>query len=135
MPDAFAIVNVGNSECGFLKLTPLSRTSAMAGAVSGVTFNARKPSGMNRIRLWGVPFCANAAPEESIVRPAASNMMERRIKSPLRSFRPVGRRLGLVLLYDRFVTVVRGRLPGNYTPSETPPPGHLPQSKTSDRAW
>ena len=28
------MVKVGNSECGFLKLTPLSRTSAMAGAVS-----------------------------------------------------------------------------------------------------
>ena len=47
------MVKVGNSECGFLKLTPLSRTSAIAGAVSGVTFNARNPSGMNRIRLLG----------------------------------------------------------------------------------
>ena len=31
------MVKVGNSECEFLKLTPLSRTSAIAGAVSGVT--------------------------------------------------------------------------------------------------
>ena len=37
MAEPFAIVKVGNSECGFLKLTPLSRTSAIAGAVCGVT--------------------------------------------------------------------------------------------------
>ena len=34
------MVKVGNSECEFLKLTPLSRTSAIAGAVSGVTIRA-----------------------------------------------------------------------------------------------
>ncbi len=48
------MVKVGNSECGFLKLTPLSRTSAIAGADPGVTFSARSPSGMKRIRLRGV---------------------------------------------------------------------------------
>ncbi len=62
MAEPLAIVKVGNSECGFLKLTPLSRTSAIAGAVSGVTFNARNPSGTNRITLWGVAFCAAAMP-------------------------------------------------------------------------
>ena len=34
----------------------------MAGAVSGVTFSARSPSGTNRIRLW---VCAVAAPADS----------------------------------------------------------------------
>src|SRR5215470_9313297 len=62
MAEALAVVNVGNSECGFLKLTPLSRTSAIAGAVSGFTISARKPSGTNRIRLCGVAFSAEAAP-------------------------------------------------------------------------
>ncbi len=79
------MVNVGNSECEFLKLTPLSRTSAIAGAVSGVIFSARNPSGMNRIRLRGVLFWAEASPLRSpvdkTVSPADSNTSERRIKS------------------------------------------------------
>ena len=57
-PEALAMVKVGNSECGLAKLTPLSRTAAMAGAVSGVTERARRPSGTNRMRLrW---LCAAA---------------------------------------------------------------------------
>src|SRR4030088_1922854 len=112
MLEALAIVKVGNSECGFLKLTPLSRTSAIAGAVSGVTFSARNPSGMNRIRLRGVLFCADAMPTDSMVRLADSSTSERRMNIPLRrGLRPDGRGLCLVLLYDRFVTSVsRARL-------------------------
>src|SRR4051812_40667222 len=60
MADPFAIVKVGNSECEFLKLTPLSRSSAIAGAVCGVTIRPRRPSGTNRIRLRGALFWANA---------------------------------------------------------------------------
>ena len=78
------MVKVGKSECEFLKLTPLSRISAIAGAVSGVTFSARRPSGMKRIRLRGVLFSAEAGPVESpadnTVSPADSNTSERRIK-------------------------------------------------------
>jgi len=51
-----------------LELTPLSRFSAIAGAVSGVTLSARKPSGTNRIRLWGVALSADAAPSASVKR-------------------------------------------------------------------
>src|SRR5262249_27048781 len=61
------------------KLTPLSRTSAIAGAVSGVTFSARNPSGTNRMRLWGVAFSADAAPEASVKRLADSSSMTRRM--------------------------------------------------------
>src|ERR1700686_1827665 len=126
------MVKVGNSECGFLKLTPLSRTSAIAGAVSGVTFNARNPSGMNRIILCGVPFWARDVPTDSTARPADNSTIERRITiSPSEAdLRPIGRGLSLVLLCDRFVTSARGRLRGNYTLSESLRPGHLPQSKT-----
>src|ERR1700730_2796438 len=53
MAEALAVVKVGKTECGFLKLTPLSRTAAMAGAVSSVTLNARRPSGTNRTILFG----------------------------------------------------------------------------------
>jgi hypothetical protein len=34
---------------------------------------------MNRIRLWGVEFCADAMPADSTVRPADSHTIERRI--------------------------------------------------------
>src|SRR6266576_6646948 len=137
MPEALAMVKVGNSECGFLKLTPLSRTSAIAGAVSGVTFNARNPSGMNRIILWGVLFWASAVPTDSTTRPADSNRIERRMNiSPWKAdCGPNSRGLCLVLLYDRFVTAVPGRSRGNYTLSESLQPGHPPPNKTSDPAW
>src|SRR6202171_2152055 len=106
MPEALAIVKVGNSECGFLKLTPLSRSAAIAGAVSGVTFSARNPSGMNRIRLCGAAFWAKAAAADNSVRPADSHMVERRMYISLekRVFRPIDRRSCLVLLCDGNVT-------------------------------
>src|SRR6202158_4919065 len=130
------MVKVGNSEWGFLKLTPLSRTSAIAGAVSGVTFNARIPSGTNRIILWGALFCADATPADSKVRPADSSTVERCIQISLerRIFRPLNRCLCLSLLYDRFVTSASERRPCNYTLSETRRPQRLPRSKTSDPA-
>src|SRR5579871_1190759 len=53
MPEAFGMVKVGNSACGLAKLTPRSRSAAMAGAVSGFTCSARSPSGTNRMRLRG----------------------------------------------------------------------------------
>src|ERR1700742_2071274 len=77
--EALAVVNVGNSEWEFLKLTPLSRTSAIAGAVCGVTIRPRRPSDTNRIRLWGV-FCAEAASARRVTKPADSNAIARRIK-------------------------------------------------------
>src|SRR5436190_8967244 len=74
------MVKVGNSECEFLKLTPLSRISAIAGAVCGVTMRPRRPSGTNRIRLRGAAFCADAAPAVSAIRLADSNTMVWRIR-------------------------------------------------------
>src|SRR3954467_11670840 len=80
------MVKVGNSECEFLKLTPLSCTSAIAGAVCGVTMRPRKPSGTNRIRLRGVAFCADATLAVSVIRLTDSNTTVRRIRfSPIRS--------------------------------------------------
>ena len=74
------MVKVGNSECEFLKLTPLSRSSAIAGAVCGVTMRPRRPSGTNRIRLRGVAFCADAEPAASAISPADSNTIVRRMR-------------------------------------------------------
>src|SRR5215212_6782722 len=107
------MVKVGNSECEFLKLTPLSRTAAMAGAVCGVTMRPRRPSGMNRIRLRGVAFCADAAPAVSVIRLADSNTMVRRIGfSPWEAIAAARRCLRLVLICDRIVTPVRNPLKG-----------------------
>ncbi len=39
------MVKVGNSECEFLKFTPLSRTAAIAGADCGVTFSSAQTVG------------------------------------------------------------------------------------------
>jgi phosphoglycolate phosphatase len=99
------VVKVGNSECEFLKLTPLSRISAIVGAVCGVTIRPRNPSGTNRIRLWGGLFCADAVPANINVRAADNNITERRIKiSPCEANYGLRRRPCLVLLYDGIVT-------------------------------
>src|SRR5262249_14981578 len=62
MAEALAVVKVGKTECGFLKLTPTSRTAAMTGAVSAVTLKARRPSATNRRRLLGRFASAASAP-------------------------------------------------------------------------
>ena len=67
------MVKVGNREWGFLKFTPASRSAAIAGAVSGVTFSARRPSGTNRIRLCGVALAAWLAEERAESRPATAS--------------------------------------------------------------
>src|SRR3954463_1993570 len=68
MPDALAMVKVGNRECELRKLTPWSRTAAIAGAVSGVTLSARSPSGTNKMRLRGGLFWAKAVAADKTVR-------------------------------------------------------------------
>src|SRR5215813_14946559 len=99
------MVKVGNIECGFLKFTPLSRTAAIAGAVSGVTLSARRPSGTNRIRLCGVAFCADAALAANVNRLAESNKVARRMTiSRGADWRPDAAVPCLVLLHDSFVT-------------------------------
>src|SRR5215472_6294853 len=62
MAEALAVVKVGKTECGFLKLTPTPRTAAMTGAVSAVTLKARRPSATNRMRLLGRFASAASAP-------------------------------------------------------------------------
>ncbi len=64
------MVKVGNSECGFLKLTPLSRISAIAGAVSGVTFNARKSVRHEQDQVVGRGILRERRPADNSARPA-----------------------------------------------------------------
>src|SRR5882724_5530684 len=119
------MVKVGNSECEFLKWTPLSRISAIAGAVCGDTMPPRRPSGTNRMRLRGLAFCAEAAPADNAIILADNSVMARRIVVfPLKTAAADRRRLRLVLRYDRIVT----RLPRrddsgvfrNRTPADRP---------------
>src|SRR5262245_41139398 len=107
------MVKVGNSECEFLKLTPLSRNSAIAGAVCGVTILPRKPSGIKRTKLRGVAFCAEARPVvESVIRLADSNVMARRIWFlPLSAIQHEAD-VRLVLCRDSIVTTGRGQSGG-----------------------
>src|SRR5215831_1557559 len=76
MAEALAVVKVGKTECGFLKLTPTSRTAAMAGAVSAVTLKARRPSATNRMRLLGRFVSAASAP-------LATTMVNANVSRPL----------------------------------------------------
>src|SRR6266496_1320614 len=100
------MVKVGNSECEFLKLTPLSRISAIAGAVCAVTMRPRRPSGTNRIRLRGLAFCADAEPAANAIRLADSNTIVRRIRfSPQAAVPAIRRGSRLVSLCDRIVTL------------------------------
>src|SRR5579862_8811396 len=58
-------------EWEFLKFTPRSRIPAMVGALEGVTLSARRPSGTNRMTLWGLASWA-AAPLRVMARPVKS---------------------------------------------------------------
>src|SRR5882724_1842579 len=80
MPEALAIVKVGNSECELVKLIPLSRIAAIVGAVSAVTFSARRPSGTNRMTFLGWLFCAKAADTDNPKSPADRAVINVRIK-------------------------------------------------------
>jgi len=65
-----------------LEVDALSRISAIAGALSGVTMRPRSPSGMNRIKLRGVLFCASAALAVRAIRLMDNNAMARRMDIP-----------------------------------------------------
>src|SRR5262245_7783138 len=77
MAEALAVVKVGKTECGLLKLTPTPRTAAIAGAVSGVTLKARRPSATNRMRLLGRFASAASAP-------LATTMANANVSRPLK---------------------------------------------------
>src|ERR1700716_630362 len=151
------MVKVGNSSCEFLKLTPLSRTSAIAGAVCALTILPRSPSGIKRMRLCGMAFCAEAALADSVIRLAESSTIARRIRvSPYQANSAPGNfSLGplpcLVLLCDRNVTAnldrrggrsprsrlitafrqVQSRAADGCPPSAAGDPASLPKSPSS----
>src|SRR5215469_2642697 len=77
IPDALAIVKVGNSECGLAKFTPWSRMAAMVGAVSGVTDRERRPSGTNRMRLRWFCACADVPWRKIMAHAAEMSALER----------------------------------------------------------
>src|SRR5262245_42011138 len=117
MAEALAVVKVGKTECGFLKLTPTSRTAAMAGAVSAVTLKARRPSATNRMRLLGRFVSAASAP-------LATTMANAKVSRPL-NFSDINHLVGTGEQRDELAPVgrplltggLRRRLPRNEFPA------------------
>jgi hypothetical protein len=97
MAEALAVVKVGNSEWEFLKLTPRSRTSAIAGAVSGLTIRPRNPSGTNRMTLCGRLFCEKAASADSKNNPIDNIVTARRIFEFSEIIETTGQQAGIVV--------------------------------------
>src|ERR1700733_2376605 len=62
MPEALAVVKVGNSEWLLRRLTPSRAIAAMVGAVVSSTMRERRPSATNSTTLCGCEagVCANA---------------------------------------------------------------------------
>src|SRR5258708_7713363 len=80
MAEALAVVKVGKTECGFLKLTPTSRTAAMAAALSRGTLKAPSPSRTKKKTLFGACAIATVGHAVRAKTSAASRFM---IFSPL----------------------------------------------------
>ena len=59
IPEALAVVKVGNSECVLVNRTPRAISAVIAGAVAALTIPARRPSATNRMTLCGLG-CARA---------------------------------------------------------------------------
>src|SRR5580704_18070869 len=80
MPDAFAVVNVGNNEWLLRRLTPSRALAAMVGAVRSSTMRKRRPSATNRTTLYGFAagVCANDA-EANVEKIAVPRMSSGRI--------------------------------------------------------
>src|SRR5580700_2573102 len=60
MPEAFAVVKVGNRAWLLRRLTPSRAIAAMVGAVESSTMRKRRPSAMNRTMLCGAGAWAKA---------------------------------------------------------------------------
>src|ERR1700732_3377492 len=80
MPDAFAVVNVGNSAWPLRRLTPSRAIAAMVGAVVSSTMRKRRPSATNRTILCGGAAGAwakavDASVADSTVVPITSSRM------------------------------------------------------------
>jgi len=82
---------------------------------------------MNRIRLRGVLFCADAAPADNVIRLADSNTIARRIFNISRQKQnsAFDRRFGLVLLCDRFVTAAQKQDRAANRARRMPPNKHI----------
>src|SRR5580704_9568691 len=84
MPDALAVVKVGNSEWLLRRLTPSRAIAAMVGAVLSSTMRNRRPSATKRTTLCGrlAGVCANAVVvrNESIAVPRTGNRRIRHLR-------------------------------------------------------
>src|SRR5215831_1854033 len=114
MPEALAVVNVGNSAWLLRRSTPSRAIAAMVGAVLSSTRRERRPSAMKSTTLCGCPagVCAKAA-QPSI---NCSNAAARESVGRIGKLRPGRGEIGGVLNggYDTCVTGV-GTAPSHPT--------------------
>src|ERR1700729_3305457 len=103
MAEALAVVNVGNSEWLFRKLTPSRANAAIAGAVASSTMRERRPSATNSTTLWGrgEGDCAEAAQAPTIA---------------------IAAKIGAPLINDenRYMRILRGTFPSDRGPPRRP---------------
>src|SRR5580693_1956928 len=106
MPDAFAVVNVGNNAWLLRRLTPSRAIAAMVGAVESSTMRKRRPSATNRTILCGCGAGAWAKAVDASV--ADSTVVPRKSSGRIDSSRALRESHVLKRSYDAGVTAARG---------------------------
>src|SRR6516162_835117 len=83
IPEAFAVVKVGNSAWLLRRLTPSRAVAAMVGAVRSSTMRKRNPSATNKTILCGgaVGACAKAANAKVVDRILVARKRSGRMRS------------------------------------------------------
>src|SRR6202043_1058756 len=109
MPDAFAVVKVGNSAWLLRRLTPSRAIAAMVGAVESSTMRKRRPSATNRTILCGWGAGAWAKVLDASV--ADSTVVPRKSSGRIDSSRAFRESHILKRSYDAGVTAARGLRP------------------------
>src|SRR5580700_6965009 len=109
MPDAFAMVKVGNSAWPLRRLTPSRAIVAMVGAVESSTMRKRRPSATNRTILCGAAAGAWAKAVDASV--ADSTVVPRMSSGRMGQLRALTESHVLKRSYDAGVTAARGLRP------------------------
>ena len=106
MPDALAVVKVGNSAWPLRRLTPSRAIAAMVGAVESSTMRKRRPSATNRTILCGCGAGAWANAVDASV--ADSTVVPRTSSERMKQLPGFEGSHVLQRSYDADVTTVRG---------------------------
>src|ERR1700722_8500713 len=108
MPDAFAVVKVGNSAWPLRRLTPSRAIAAMVGAVESSTMRKRRPSATNKTTLCG---CGAGAWAKAVDASVADSTVVPITSSRMGNSRAWRESHVLKRTYDADVTAARGLRP------------------------